>query len=290
MGKILSYQVKNCPNCGAAAVPSEEKCPACGEYLGPPNVRAISESTERAALWARYEAALARAEMRGAKKKVLEFETAVASSVAVVAMDLYRLRDLAADARNWYSNYHLSVRGKVRQAATEANARQREAVDAIMFPGYGDEIVNAALSLDGKGLTSYGAYAVLLKDIAVAKRATVLEENAFNFVKRHKVAPHSVIPRGFRGVWVERQVLAVAKLADRIDSTTGRDMFPELLLKSTTDRTRDEFVEVHIFGTFNVNAIDGVRGSSSPKDAASKALVAVVKDLLLKQGKTWIEG
>lgn len=282
-----------CSNCGAPLDISRDKCASCGDYVGAPNVRAANTPNERLALKERYQAALERAELRNAKDAVADFQSAMEASMAVASCGLYRLRELVADPNALYSNYYLSVRGEVRRAAEPENDRQRRTVDALLFGGYADQIRSAALSLDGVGLSSYGkeglSYGLGLRDVAVAKRASLLEENSYDFVKRHKLDATSTVPTGYRSCWDNRHELAVAKLADFVGPETSGSEYPRILLNSKGDRSTDQFVEVHIYEGFNINAVSSVSGTSTPKRPDDRAVVTVVKELLEKQGKQWIE-
>jgi hypothetical protein len=288
--------VASCLNCGSPVVPSEEKCPTCGSHVGFPNVRAVNAAPERAALQHRYKAALERAEFRGATAAVAGFRAAVETSSAVVNCSLYILRELAEDVNALYSNYYLAVRGEVRRAAEVENDTQRRAVGAILFGAYAENIRSAALSLDGIGLASYGAkgperlsYGLMLRDVAIAKRASLLEENEYDFVKRHSLTPSSALPVGYRCAWENRNELATAKLADIIGPETQPADYARILLSSTGDRASDQFIEVHIYGPFNLNSISSVSGNSAPKRSDDRAVLTKVKELLEKQGKQWIE-
>jgi hypothetical protein len=282
-----------CSNCGAPLDINRDNCASCGDYVGAPNVRAVNKPNERLALQERYQAALERAEARNAKDAVAGFQTAMEASMAVASCDLYRLRELAADTNALYSNYYLAVRGEVRRAAEAENDRQRRTVDALLFGGYADQIRFAALSLDGVGLRSYGkeglSYGLGLRDVAVAKRASLLDENSYDFVRRRNLDATSTVPPGYRSAWDNRHELVVAKLADLVGPETFGSEYPRILLNSEGDRATDQFVEVHIYGGFNLNAVSSVSGTSTPKRPDDRAVVTVVKELLEKQGKRWIE-
>jgi hypothetical protein len=282
-----------CPNCGSPLVASEEKCPTCGDHVGFPNVRAASAPTERLALQQRYQAALERAELRDAKEAVADFRSAAESSIAVANCGLYLLRQLVTDENALYTNYYLGVLGEVRRAAERENDTQRRAVDALLFGGYADKIRFAALSLDAVGLKSYGkeglSYGLGLRDVAIAKRASLLEENEYNFAKRHSLDATSSLPAGYRSSWENRRELAVAKLADLIWPEISPAEYAGILLNSKGDRATDQFIEVHIFGTFNINAVSSVSGTSKPERPDDRAVVTVVRELLETQGKKWIE-
>jgi hypothetical protein len=279
-----------CANCGRSDIgESAVDCPTCNERLGFPNVRAATEAMEMDALRNRCERAVERAKTRGAVDRVHDFANAVAKSFAVINCDLYRLRELVTNEKSLYTNYYQAVRAHVRTAARGDFDRHRRAVDAMLFGEYAERIIFGALSVDGKGLASYGAYTVLLREETIAKRATVLDENAFRFVQRHGLQPGNRIPLGYRATWENKRELAVAKLADAVSSTTKETEFAGILLSSVGDRAKDDFMEVHIYGTFDQHAIESVAGSSSPSDSVDKAVETVVKEHLAARKKQWIE-
>lgn len=290
---VRGLNVEFCPNCKSPVIASEEKCPTCGDHLGAPNVRAANVPKERAALQKRYQDALERAEFRKAKDAVTSFRSAVENSIAVASCSLYVLRELAASENALYTNYYLAVRGEVRRAAESENDRVRRSVDAILFGTYADQIRFAALSLDGLGLQSYGkdglAYGLGLKDVAIAKRASLLEENEYDFAKRHSLDTSATLPEGYRSDWESRAKLAVAKLGDSISSGLPKSEYGKVLMNNSGDRTKDQFIEIHIFGTFNINAVSSVCGTSKPKRPEEKAMIAVIKELLDNRGTKWIE-
>jgi hypothetical protein len=146
------------------------------------------------------------------------------------------------------------------------------------------------LSLDGSGPTSYGPYAIRLRDVAIRGRATVLENNSYDFMRKHSLSPGDKPPPGFIASWQNRNKLAVAKLAEYITPQTGDSEFPLLLLASTGLRPTDEFLEVHICGTFDLNAIESIKGPSKPGSRDDRDLLRMTKQHLSKAGKPWIEG
>jgi hypothetical protein len=81
----------------------------------------------------------------------------------------------------------------------------------------------------------------------------------------------------------------VAKLSGQISSTTSEANHSKILMSDTGDRATDEFIEVHIYGGFNNNAIESVRGNSSTKDKLNMALASAIQDHLNKAGQQWIE-
>lgn len=279
-----------CPVCASDISDIEERCPTCRHDAGPPNVRIASQFEEVQALEDRYQSALRLAEANGCLSLVEEFEREVKRSSAVINVDLDFLLLFSRDPRGLYASYERGVEGGMRRPAAPINDQERRAVGALVFGGHSREIIYAALSLDGSGPHSYGPYALNLWDVAIRSRATVLERNSYDFVKQHDLKPGVGRPPGYLATWENRHKLAVAKLAQFITLATQASDFPKLLLSSTGDRTTDEFIEVHIYGTFNLNAVESVKGSSAAARGGERALLRMTKDRLKNAGKAWIEG
>ena len=77
-----------------------------------------------------------------------------------------------------------------------------------------------------------------------------------------------------------RAKLALAKLADFIAVGMNEADFQSLLLLDTGNRATDNFIEVHIFGTFDREAIDTVSGPKLKKRSRDIAIWEVVKENL----------
>jgi hypothetical protein len=235
----------------------------------------------------RYDTAVESARKQGKYDTLNKFEERMKTTSAVISVKLGFLHFFVADDKQLYTTYQLGVKAQTRKAAAAEDDRHRIAVEGAIFGSYGDKIRYAALSLDGRG-PSYGSYSFRLEEIAVKDRASLLEENSYDFVERHNVKKGR-IPPGYRSVWQERHKLTVAKLATQVSSTTIEKDYPQLLLPAATDRLSDEFIEVHIFGPLDISAIESVRGKSALGKKADQALVANVKAWVRKAGKTWVE-
>jgi hypothetical protein len=279
-----------CTVCRSDIPDTEEKCLTCGFHAGPPNVRASERDDEVRALDARYNAAIDRANANGYLPTLRRFDDAVKQSCAVINGDLRLLYLLVTSEKALYANYEGGVAGRLRKPAALHDDLSRRGIGGSLFGGYAIDIIYAALSLDGSGPTSYGPYAIRLRDIAVRSRATVLENNSFDFLRKHKVAPGDRPPPGYVAPWEGRNRLAVAKLADYITPQTVDAEFPQLLLASTGNRATDEFIEVHICGTFDLNAIESVKGTSKLGSRDDRDLLRMIKQHLSRAGKLWIEG
>ena len=278
-----------CSECGSIIPHDRETCPTCGTNAGFPNVREVSAVSEKDALEERYNRAIKYAHADGLDLLLEELSQASKYSHAVIAIDLDYLNGFITKDEVLYSCYALMVSGEMRKAASSVNDKKRRGVGGFFFGSYADKIRYAALSLDGKGLSSYGQFTLVLKEIAVKARATLLEENSFRFYDRFKHIIPNNFPPGHRAVWDERHKLITAKLAGRITDTTTKDDFPGMLLSSTGNRETDDFIEVHIYGAFDNAAVEAVSGNSKALCKADKAQLAVVKEKLIEKGVRWVE-
>jgi hypothetical protein len=271
-----------CKECGSEIPDVLSTCSTCGTSVGYPNVREVSKEEEVNALEARYQEALVAAKGNGSFQSLQNFEEKVKHSFAVINVDIDFLHDFVISNKKLYANYNKLVSSEIRKPALLEDDRRRRGVEASLFAGYAKDISYAALSLDGSGVKSYGAFTIVLREIAIKNRATLLENNSFHFVKKHKIQAGEGPPRGYRALWENRHKLATAKLEPRIFSTTSDPEYATILLYSTGNFDTDDFIEIHIYGTFDNNAIDRVKGKSF---GGSRAMIARIKSKLIKPGK-----
>jgi hypothetical protein len=269
-----------CPTCGSQVSAIADRCSTCGADAGAPNVRALMGNAEVAALNERYQCVLTRAESLGITHETETFKFAIERSSAIINCELSFLRQFVTSPSLLYANYHRGVLAGVRRAAEGELDRDRVITDAILFGSYYDKITMAALSLSYTGLSSYGPYSIKLREIAISRRTTLLEENSFPFISHHKLSSKMPIPLGYRSTWADRAKLAVAKLGNFILPRMTEADFQGLLLSDTGDRSKDEFIEIHIFGTFDRDAIDTVTGPKPKKRNRDLPVWEVVKEHL----------
>lgn len=274
-----------CPYCGTENLLINKDCSTCGTSLGFPNVNECSQQEELKALNKRYKKKIGTARDKEHQDQVAEFEEELKKSLAVINVDLDYLHSLIVRGAA-YSNYQLLTFGEARDFARPEADKERLGVEGTIFGSYGRNIRYAALSLDGSDLKSYGDFTIILADKAVRLRATLLEENSYNFVKRHKILAGDKIPKGYRAVWKDRFKLAVAKLAEKA-LFTKKENYATVVLESTGDRKEDDFIEVHIYGKISKESLQAVRGNS--KDVDEKDKIEKIKEYLIKSNKEWIE-
>jgi hypothetical protein len=197
--------------------------------------------------------------LRGAEQHAYQFANHIRTeSRAVVNLWPSLLAEFLRDGKALYSNYVLQVEAEARIAASMEDDRRRRGVEGVLFGSIAPQIRYAALTLDNRGLVSYGKCSMHLSNIAVSSRATVLEENSFDFVERKKIRPGKPIPAGHRALWDQRDKLAIAKLGGDLKPEATRDDDARLLLYSDGDRTKDRFMEVHVYGAFNWQAVESL--------------------------------
>jgi len=280
----------NCPDCDSEIPYTEEKCPTCGYHAGPPNVRAANRVEEIQALDERYQEAFETAKNDGHLSILEKFDEALKKTSAVINVDLNFLHFFTTSAKNLYTTYERGVAGQMRKPAPSEFDKDRRGVGGTVFGSYADEIRYAALSLDGSGPHSYGPYAMKFRDIAIRSRATTMEINSYDFVRKYDLKPGNRPPPGRIASWDNRHKLAVAKLAEHLTPQIIETDFPSLLLSSAGNRATDDFIEVHIYGTFDLNAIESVKGISTSGSRDERDLLRMVKKHLSNAGKVWIEG
>jgi len=158
------------------------------------------------------------------------------------------------------------VVNKIRKPADFDFDRHRSVIGALLFGSYSDSINYGALSLTQEGLPSYGTVSCRLKSIAVERRTSFLESNSFKFVDEHGINPGKELPDGYTACWENRNLLVLAKLGRHLAAGQGEDEFQKILIHSDAkNRENDEFVEAHIFESFDRNAIESLVQSPNCK-------------------------
>lgn len=271
-----------CPKCGCDVADNVAYCGACHTLAGYPNVKlARLEATH---LTGRVNAARADAAARSAGAALDELGAALAGSHAVVNVDVEFLLSFLKSDKVLYTTYSKLIAAGVRTPAEYERDRQRTAVESILFGSFGQEIAYAALALDGRGLGSYGPVSIQLNPTMIDDRASVLEENSYAFVMRHRLDP----PPGFRSPWEQRDQVGLAKLGCRVTSSTSAADHAQLVLSSDgIDRHKDDFIEVHIFGSFSRRAVTRVTVLAVPSDPGERMRLDKLKSEATKLGIAW---
>jgi hypothetical protein len=250
---------------------------------GPPNVRAAERKDERAALLDRSRKATESAKHRGCTKPLDSLKSTVeSSSRVVVAMSTLNARQFLSVRSTVYQNYETLVASVGRVPASLPDDVERASVGALLFGSSARAIRYGVLSLDGFGLPTYGKVFFKLRDVAIQGRVSFLEMNSYQFVKKFGLAPNKPIPQGYRSTWSDRQHLAAAKLCPKLRPTHRKSHWPGLLVQTDgKNRSKDEFIEAHIYEGFNAHAVESA--SFAPKKTwtrEERTDIRLVNDLL----------
>jgi len=264
-----------CSNCGAHVRAHEKNCKSCDTFCGYPNVRKAEDEVRE--LDRRYDSAVGAANGRSRGAIFAAYERALADSVAVVCRSLDQVKALLSVDSAVYTSFYRQRSSGGRRAEETPVETQREASDVRMFPSYNEDIRFAALSLDGKGALAYGDCSLVLKSIAIERRASVFWENAVEFCNRVCPEQNKPIPPGYRATWPLRAKLAAAKGEPVLDRQATLDEFSRILLDG------GRFVEVHVYGPFNRDSFDRllIRRSSKKFD---RVMIAGIREVILKDG------
>jgi hypothetical protein len=262
----------------------EPKCNVCGAGRAAPNVLAASRPEEQEALRRRVRLVLDEALARACYDACLRFAQAVRRSAAVVNLDVDTARALFKRPLYQYAPYGAQVDAGTRGPAETRHDQRRRGVDAALFGSYGRRVSYAALSLDGRGLTSYGPVTLELTDVSVVARASVLEENSYDFTARHRAGGAPGAPHGFRAPWPTRHLVALAKLGGRVEAGADETAFARLLMQPATRRSDDQFIEVHVWEGFDLRAVRRVRMPARPSPEATAAELESLREVLRNRG------
>lgn len=281
---------QTCPfrNCNGEVGINEINCPTCGRsHPDPPNVRMAKLPDEVAELENRYHQAWLYARASGTDSNLDQLEALLYNSEAVINANLDFVRLLVNSDKPMYSPYAMQVQGRSRRAALFENDQIRRTVETKMYGSVADQIIYAALSANGKGPASYGAFSMVLDPASISHRASVLEENSYHFMDAHEVRiMDKALPVGYRSTWEERKRLGVAKLGKKVTSEDDKESLYRKILSSEGNFETDNFMEVHIFGTFNRKAISRISGSYKD-DLKTKKAINILKEKSEEAGIEW---
>ncbi len=256
-----------CSVCESPLIATKRHCPTCKNDAGVPNVRACRTDENLKALVARFETAKSLSTTNGVTKEFLDFEDLLKKeSNVIISMSARMARNLFEDPKLVYLNYETLVKASVRNPANLENDQHRCAVGAILFGNYAKKIVYGTLSLTENGLPTYGNVHCQLRHVAIDKRTSFLETNSFKFIQEHGILPGKSLPVGYMACWDDRHRLVLAKLARRLSTGQTKSDWQEMLIQTDgQNRQNDDFVEAHIYESFDQNAIESFKVNPDKK-------------------------
>lgn len=261
----------SCDHCQHEIPLDWRHCPHCCFGLQCPNVRRAREAEEKAALTARYEAAIQDANTQGCSTVVHEFEQVAVSAKIVMGTTMSKLLPIVNRSRDLFATYYDLMDLKFYSTANgqiDWNKRRPQAeIELLGTHKHIDKLHYACLSADGQSLPHYGECTVRLSERMVAHRVSLYTENtAVAYHRNHG------FPIGNRAEWSDRGLLCVAKLAGKLNSSTKSAEFPEILMQAGPTGVEDEFVEVQILGEMTFRTFESleIRTNNSQKRSAPK--------------------
>jgi len=272
-----------CLHCHEEIPDYVRSCVVCGTDAGYPNVRAALRNDEISELELRVKEAEENATSRGCESVLKTFREAVAQSSVVISCSLGKINELLSSDNQLYQTYYQAIGSEARLPEDNECDRIRGAVDSLLFPHYHKHIRFGSLSIDRTGISDYGDYCMVLKEVAIKERATVFEENAILFIRKNRIVAGDSLPLGYRATWMNRSSLAVAKLGKRLIPTITQAEFSKLL--ACTNTTDPDFIEVHIYGPIHRRAIEHLSGPK-PRHKADKVMHQSICSKLKEIGAT----
>jgi hypothetical protein len=248
-------------------------------------VRAAEDPEECAELEVRYQSAQTEAANRSASANLKDFEAAITHTVVVIARSVNEVQRLATSDKEVYATFHQLVGAGIKIPEDNKWDTVRVLTDHALFPGYKEQIRFAALSLDGIGLSNYGACSIVFRTDMIEHRTSVFEENSTLFMKHHNIEIWNAdkLPRGYRATWKDRGKLCIAKLSKKIHAGTQSSDYPKLLLRQGTTPGEDEFVEAHICGPMTARTMQLVTFSPH-RNPPERVIIEALKEMLDKIG------
>jgi hypothetical protein len=274
---MLKYPDAPCPRqdfpCDGRIPINLDHCPTCHHQVQAPNVRMAEHPEEKAALQLRFSNAQAHSQHTGTEHEWLQLLTCLQQTQAVINLDIDTLEKLLSSSSVLYASYQQQVQAGTRTPAAFEHDANRLAVESRLYGSFGKRIIYAALSPDENGLWSYGEVTIILKPASIAHRASILEENSYDFMRRHRIPViDPVFPLGYRSNWGDRHLLGSAKLAKDLKPGMTSSQLKALVIHSSGDRSLDNFLEIHIFDTFDHRAIARIaRQGTAPSPKTKRA-------------------
>ena len=268
---MVSLDSLNCGGCNNKLDYRKRECPHCGEDNGFPNVR--HASLHHPALKERVKTLK---EKYPEREEVFEKLMRLITNHGRVVINLkYDTALNLLESKESYVNKYQRLKSDAHEPDLE-NFQTRKLVDTQLFVGCYESLIFAALSVDRKGLTSYGDVTIVLKNDYIRKRTSFLEMNSYQFIKDFTVLDpngralvRTEIP-GHRASWNYLEKLALAKLGESINPNTTEAEFPNEILFSDGDKATELFIEAQIYGKITAQTFEDISMTDVPKNTSSK--------------------
>lgn len=251
--------IQTCAECGVDFPLDRTTCPHCARPSLFPNVAMANQANETRKLDDRYQAALVDADQRGCRANVDQFSDDCRKASAVMRCDLQRLHRQIASGSDIFAPYYDLERLRLRMSTSDGfnfeKLRPQAEIELLGNAKHIEQIHYACLSLDDKGLDSYGDCIIKLAEPMIAHRTSCFEGNtAVIYAVEHD------FEQRLRSGWGNRHIICTAVMANRINSATTRTDFPGILAAPDPNKRaeNDVFIEIHVFGDMTAHTFESV--------------------------------
>ena len=257
--ELLNFPTSlDCPECGAPCPNSVRNCPTCDNDIGYPNIRYAEFESNY--LNEKYEDIL---QKFCNNKDSLEnqqklFDIIKTEAQVVIAVPENYAKSFLINKTSLYTNYEKLIKSDVRTPSPFKDDSDRYAVGGKIFGNFAEEIIYGALSLNKMSLYSYGDVFFILKNVSIEKRTSFLIENSYHFVDNYCNKIRDPLPKGYRSTWKNKEQLVILKLSEKLNPLFDAEQCKNLLVFQGKDREKDDCIEAHIYGNFNLYAIDRI--------------------------------
>lgn len=268
-----------CSDCGNEFPLSRTTCPHCGRPQLFPNVALARDTKETQKVDSRLAEVVAKSIGRNCELTIQQFASACSKTVAVFTCPLEKLHREVATGTKLFETYHdlERLRLKTSQPANFdwAKLRPQAEIELLGSAEHLDKLHYACLSLDGRGLESYGDCTVVLADNMIAHRASCFEGNtAVIFAQNHDFSQF------LRSDWQSRNKMCLAVGGDRIGASTVENDFPGILVECGKEAVDDRFIEVHVFGPMTAKTFRSVKIDATSHSSRQQVLSEAVQEKL----------
>lgn len=252
-----------------------------------PNVTSARQPAEKAKLQSRFDQANAEAARGGWHAVVDLFTDECRQSSAVFRADLGRLHYQLAGETDIYGTYHDLEAMRLRMSKPDGldfqMLRPQAEIQLLGSAQHIEKLHYACLSLDGRGLDSYGNCIVQLAEPMIAHRASCFEGNTAVIY----AVEHSFDER-LRSDWENRHMICTAVMARQLNCTMQIGDFAGILAAPDPKEQpeNDSFIEVHVFGEMTAHTFESVEFITAKARKGDDVYRSAVEDRLVAAGVT----
>jgi len=256
---VATVNTRPCPDCAIVIPDNKVVCPHCGRPARHLNVLCADRVNELEALERNFDESMRQSRKDGIENETNDFFRYCRDSKAVFCAPLRTLLPVINSHVDLFADFYKLA--ELRCKALDGGKRNwdmlRCTAEAYLLEGKPNsvELLYAALSINERGLESYGECTFVLKEAMIGHRATVFPDNSALYFEKNAGKPNF----GMRVRWQDRHKLCVVKNVCDIRSGMNFVHFCNLLLSQGDDKLSDRLIEVHVTGPISIRAFETIR-------------------------------